>query len=159
MVAVEVPLLDREAGWTLDKRAQAKARFDDNGGDGNGGSSCVGWNVNAFKNEYAVFHIQHGHVTRGFRKSDAYQNCRGWLHLRRKKIIESKVEPVAKALDWSMDVDFELPPNTVKKDIAVETFDGRRFTIRSQDEVPYSWFDLMISNRVVKFRPRPQREF
>jgi hypothetical protein len=149
----------QEEGWVLDKAAQGKGQFDDNGGDGDGGSSCVGYDQGSFTDKSFAFLIQHGHKTEGFHKSDAYQNCRVWIYLKRRKVEEKPAEAATKALNWSKDVDFPLPENTVSTAVKVQMYDGREFSILTDQQVPYGLFQIFRDKSVVKFRPRQQRDF
>lgn len=148
-----------EEGWNIDKVAQEKAKFDDNNGDGDGGSSCTGWDPARFDNTFAGFNIQHGHKTSGFSKSDAHQNCRIWIALKRKKQIDTALPPETKALHWSEDTDFDIPENTTAYAMKMTLYTGQGYTITKDDEIPYSLFQIIKNKTTVKFRPLPQREF
>lgn len=154
-----VPPALREDGWILDKAAQGGARSDDNGGDGNGGSSCVGYDQNSFADYSLSYTIQHGHVTSGFSKNDAYQNCRIWVHLKRKKEEVKSGDAQTKKLNWVEDVDFDLPANTAQTTIEVKLYDGLKLGIRRDRQIPYGLFEIFQEKDSIKFRPRPIREF
>ncbi|WP_156439831.1 hypothetical protein [Bradyrhizobium valentinum] len=149
----------QEQGWVIDKAAQKSAQFDDNGGDGDGGSSCVGYSPDTFTDKSFGFHIQHGHKTSGLSKSDAHQNCRVWIHMKRRKIEEKPAAELTKPLDWLSDVDFPLPKNTVSSVIKAKMYDGRVFSVQGDRQIPYGLFELFLDKDAIKFRPRPQRDF
>jgi hypothetical protein len=147
-----------EQKWVIDKAKQKTARWDDNGGDGNGGSSCVGWNEHGFTDTAIAFTIQHGHVG-GFKKSDAHQNCRIYdIFVKRPKVIETKVVATA-ALDWLKPVPLDIPANTVGTDITVSLYTGRSYPVTDGKGVPYDLFDVIKTNDKIIFQPREQREF
>lgn len=156
---VTVPPALQEAGWILDKDAQANAHFDDNGGDGNGGSSCNGYDARTFTDTSFVFVLTHGHVTRLGRKSDARQNCRVWTHLKRKMVQNQVGDSVHQQLDWLQDREVPLPENTTSSTMTLQLYDGRQFEITDNKDVPYSLFEIFHAPGSVKFRPRPQRDF
>jgi len=150
----------KEEGWIVDKAAQAGAKFDDNAGDGDGGSSCTGYDSARFTDTFVAFNIQHGHKNSGFGRSDAHQNCRVWLKLKRKLTRNEPLPPMVRELSWLSDTDFGLDPNMVSYDLSIKlTTTGRSYTIRSPDQVPYSLFEVMQDKSAIKVRPRQQREF
>lgn len=156
--------LDQEEGWILDKAAQQKAQdeheFNDNSGDGEGGSSCVGYDVNSFTDTSLLFMIQHGHKTGAFgHKSDANQNCRMWIHLKRLHKEEKDGTPESKPLDWQKDIPFDLAKNVTKCAISISLYTGVEYKIDNDREIPYGLFEILRSKESIKFRPRPQRDF
>lgn len=147
-----------EQKWVIDKAKQKTARWDDNGGDGNGGSSCVGWNEHAFTDTSFAFTIQHGNVG-SFKKSDAYQNCRVFdIFVKRPMIIETN-PVVTAALDWLRPIRLDIPANTVGTDITVSLYTGRTFPVTERKGVPYDLFDVIKTDEKIIFQPREQREF
>jgi hypothetical protein len=150
---------DIQDGWNVDMAAQAQAKFDDNGGDGDGGSSCTGWDPGRFTNTYVGFNIQHGHNGNSVRKTDAHQNCRIWVKLKRSVTTDEKLPPVSKNLSWLSDTDFDLEPNLVSYEMTMMLYNGRSFNIKTQQQIPYSLFELLQDKTNIKFRPRPQRDF
>ncbi|MER9963204.1 hypothetical protein NKJ72_19960 [Mesorhizobium sp. M0045] len=145
----------QEAGWILDKDAQKTAKWDDNGGDGNGGSSCTGPDRETFDDKGFVFYIQHG--SRG--NSDAYQGCRTWVAIKRPVVSKSNAPRISKDLDWLKDTDLDLPPATDSYKMLMTTYDKREVSIANKNQVPYGLFDVMIEGNAIKFRPRPMRDF
>lgn len=146
--------------WVIDYEAQARAPFDDNHGDGDGGSSCTGYDPGRFTPTYAAFNIQHGHKTdwKGH-KSDAHQNCRIWVQVKRKTVAERDLPPDTKNLSWNSDTDFPLNNNFVSYKMSMTLYTGMNYNISSQQQIPYSLFEIIQDNRLMKIRPRPQREF
>jgi hypothetical protein len=151
--------LQQEQGWIIDKDAQAKAPFDDNRGDGDGGSSCLGYDQHSFTDNSLVFLIQHGHKTSGFSKSDAHQNCRMWLQLKRLTKVEKDGDQIQKQLDWQKDVDVPLADNVIRYAVAISLYTGVSNTINNDQQIPYGLFQIFRDPKLVKFRPRPERDF
>ncbi|MGO6812197.1 hypothetical protein ACCS61_32380 [Rhizobium ruizarguesonis] len=145
----------QEAGWILDKDAQKTAKWDDNGGDGNGGSSCTGPDVESFDDKGFVFYIQHGSQGR----SDAYQGCRVWVAVKRPVESKENAPRISKDLDWLKDIDLELPAGTESYKMVMKTYDQREVSIANKNQVPYGLFDVMIDGSAIKFRPRTVRDF
>lgn len=135
-----------------------KAPFNDNNGDGNGGSSCTGYNPGGFTAHHVAFNIQHGSTGAGGKK-DAYQNCHLWVKLKRKNIEKIRLPDVQKKFHWLQDVDFPLDPNLKSYDLVMRLYTGQAFTITSRQQVPYSLFEILPDNKNIKVRPRAQREF
>lgn len=145
----------QEAGWLLDKDAQKTAKWDDNGGDGNGGSSCTGPDVESFDDKGFVFYIQHG--SRG--NSDAYQGCRVWVTIKRPIVTKEPAERISRELTWLKDTDLTLPADTESYKLLLTTYDKREVSIENKNQVPYGIFDVMIEGSAIKLRPRPVRDF
>lgn len=153
------PLM-QEQGWIVDKEKQEHEHFDDNGGDGDGGSSCSGYDPGRFSDIFVGFNIQHGHNGGGFSGThDAHQNCRIWVHLKKKKNTDRPLEPEAKPLSWTNDVDFTFDQKMVSYKIVMKLYTGVSYNISSAKDVPYSLFDVLTEKSSIKFRPRPQRDF
>jgi hypothetical protein len=151
----------KEAGWIVDKVKQGtEGRFDDNGGDGDGGSSCSGFDPARISDTYVGFNIQHGHKTdwRGHH-DDAHQNCRIWVHLKRKIVSEKVSDPENKPLSWREDTDFTFHPDMKSYDVKMKLYTGISYSLRSKDQIPYSLFEMIQDKTGIKFRPRPQRDF
>jgi hypothetical protein len=145
----------QEAGWILDKEAQKTAKWDDNGGDGNGGSSCTGPNRETFDDKGFVFYIQHG--SRG--NSDAYQGCRVWVAIKRPIVTNEPADRISRELTWLKDTDLTLPADTESYKMLLTTYDKREVSIGNKNQVPYGIFDVMIEGSAIKLRPRPVRDF
>jgi hypothetical protein len=149
-----------EEGWIVDKVAQETARRDDNGGDGDGGSSCTGYDPHRFTDTFVAFNIQHGHKSNGMGgKSDAHQNCRLWAQIMRKKQIDTPLNVETKELHWNSDTDFDLPENLTSFTMEMKLYSGKSYTIRSDDQIPYALFQIIKDDKSIKFRSLPQREF
>ena len=151
--------VDKEQGWILDKEAQETAHFDDNNGDGEGGSSCVGYDTNSFTDTSFTFLVQHGHKTGFMSKSDANQNCRIWVHLKRKRHEEKDEKQPDRALDWRRDVDVPLPANAITSLVQVALYTGESYTIWTDQQIPYGLWEVFRDKDMIKLRPRPQRDF
>ena len=148
-----------EDGWIVDKVAQEKERFDDNGGDGDGGSSCTGYDPHRFTDTFAAFNIQHGNKDNVTGHHDAHQNCRVWVALKRKRQIEKPLEAETKELHWNSDTDFNLPENLTSFAMEMKLYSGKSYTIQNDDQIPYALFQIIKDKKSIKFRPLPQREF
>lgn len=149
-----------EQGWILDKEKQEHERFDDNGGDGSGGSSCSGYDPSRFSDSFVGFNIQHGHEGGGLAGiHDAHQNCRIWVDLKRKKTTERALDPETRPLSWTNDVDLQFDPKMVSYKVVMKLYTGISYNISSEKDVPYSLFDVLADKVGIKFRPRPQRDF
>ena len=118
-----------EDGWIVDKAAQEKERFDDNGGDGDGGSSCTGYDPHRFTDTFAAFNIQHGNKDNVTGHHDAHQNCRVWVALKRKNQIEKTLVAETKELHWNSDTDFDLPDNLTSFAMVMKLYNGMSYTI------------------------------
>ena len=149
-----------EQGWVLDKEKQERERWDDNGGDGDGGSSCTGYDPSRFSDAFVGFNIQHGHKGGGLAGiHDAHQNCRIWVDLKRKKITEHDLDPEMKPLAWTHDIDFRFHPRMATYKVVVQLYTGVSYDISSEKDVPYSFFQVLLDKGGIKFRPRPPRDF
>lgn len=150
---------ERQAGWEVDIDRQGGQPFNDNGGDGNGGSSCTGYDPQRITPLTVGFNIQLGHTRRNLRNDDAYQNCNIWIAVKR-QISSTVAQPtVTKELSWVADTDFDFVPNAVSKNLTMTLYNGASYTINSAQQVPYSLFDVMFSANQAKFRPRSVRGF
>jgi hypothetical protein len=148
----------QEQGWVIDKTSQKAARWDDNNGDGNGGSSCVSFNEGAFTDKSFTFRIQHGHVG-SFKKSDAHQNCRIFdIFVKRPKLIEDEQKSTA-ALDWLVPAPVKIPANSHGYNITLSLYTGRSYPITDKKGVPYDLFDVVKTDEEIIFQPREQRGF
>ena len=153
-IGVAITPLDQENGWVLDKEAQAKGHFDDNGGDGSGGSSCTGYDPNSFTDKSFIFYLQHGSEGR----SDAHQNCRVWIYMKKRKYVETALPPID--LSWKKDVQIKLPGGATKYSAIMTLYDSTEYAISDgQPHVPYKLFNLMQENDSLVIRPLPQRDF
>ena len=155
------PLL-QEKGWILDKEAQERnaSHFDDNYGDGDGGSHCVGYDPNSFTDTSLQFLIQHGHKTDAFgHHTDAHQNCRIWIYLKRLVTADHDGVPMTKALNWATDTVIQLPDNTLSYRISLSLYTGKSYSIDNDSQIPYSLFEVFRQPNSINFRPRPQRDF
>lgn len=150
---VDVPRQDYQEGWRLDERRQMNAPIEQY--LGNGRSSCTGWHPNSFRPDYAVMTMQLG----SHRGGDAYQHCRARLYLYRYRNVRRQAPQVERQLGWLNDVEIEMPRRIVARTILIETFDGRQYRVREPSDVPYAWFELIMDEERVRFRPKPQNEF
>lgn len=149
-----------EQGWIVDKEKQQQERFDDNGGDGSGGSSCSGYDPSRFSDTFVGFNIQHGHEGGGLGGvHDAHQNCRIWIDLKRKKTTEHPLGPDTKPLAWTRDTDFAFDPRMTSYKIVMQLCTDVSYNISGERDVPYSLFEVLADKNGVKFRPRPSRDF
>jgi|APCry1669192522_1035417.scaffolds.fasta_scaffold03266_3 hypothetical protein len=152
--------LQLQQGWQVDIEAQGQhpTDFNDNGGDGDGGSSCSGFDAHRINANFVGFNIQHGHKG-SFKKSDAHQNCNIWVYLKKPKNEEKTADLIAKPLGWQEDVDLAFPAETTSYAVAVSLYTGRRYTIDSSKKLPYDLYEMFWEPKQLKLRPRPQRDF
>lgn len=149
---------EREAGWEVDIARQGGQPFEDRG-EGNGGSSCTGYDPQRISSVHVGFNIQLGHIKRNLRNDDAYQHCYIWIAVKR-QISSTVAQPsVTKELSWLADTDFDFVPNVVSKNVTMTLYNGATYTINSAQQVPYSLFDVTFTATQVKFRPRSVRGF
>ncbi|MBY5439340.1 hypothetical protein [Rhizobium leguminosarum] len=147
-------------GWVIDPVAQETAAFDDNGGDGDGGSSCVRVDKPSITATSFRFLVQHGHKTDGLgRKSDAHQNCRVDVHVRLLHTDEKDVTDPSKPLVWNEPTTFEPAEGSVRYRIDLTFYDGTKYPVEKAELTPYGLYDVTEGNGRVTFRPRPQRDF
>lgn len=147
-------------GWIVDPIAQETAKFDDNDGDGDGGSSCLRVDKASITETSFRFLVQHGHNTDAIgHKSDAHQNCRVEVHLMRKHTDEKDVPDVSKPLVWNEPTFFDLPEGFVRYRIDLTLYDGTKYPIEKAELTPYGLYDVTDSDGRITFRPRPQRDF
>ena len=144
----------------MDIARQGSQDFNDNAGDGDGGSSCTGYDPQRISSTFVGFNIQHGSKRGSLgQRVDAHQNCNIWIAVRRQRTSTVNVEPATKELNWLTDTDFDFVPNAVSKIFTMTLYNGISHNISSAQEVPYSLFDVTFTASHGKFRPRPVRGF
>jgi hypothetical protein len=142
--------------WELDSDAMINSpHWDDNGGDGDGGSYCIGPMRASFTKLGFNFTYHYSHRA----NQDAYQKCRVWVPIRRPLGDTENADPILRTLTWTDDSEVTLPPKAITYTIRVRTYNGVSYVLLPNDPDKYQLFEIHRDHNKLVFHPVAPKGF
>lgn len=157
-ILISIPPDLKEQKWKLDTEKLLRNDYQivDLGGDH---GHCTGLRRESLSSESFVFYIDLGHRTVGFTKSDAWQNCRLTIPVKRLKHQAIDGPTFEGDLNWTDDKPINLPPDMTSYTVSLKMFDGRSYIVTDIDHLPYGSLSIIKHDQSLIFRPNPPKDF
>ncbi len=145
-------------GYVINVTKWKDITWDDNNGDGEGGSHCSGPVRESISPQGFKFHFDLGH-TGGMVKGHAHQNCNVYVPVEHTYKISVPAPQQSIDLGWSADVPVKLPAEFQSPTITVQFFDGRTSVMGPNQYSNNKLLSVDLSGDTLIFRPHPPGDF